>query len=87
MNFQVEWLSEAVSEVLNAWEAAGGLESEVIRAATEKLDQQLATDPMAIGESRANDFVRAAFVGNVRIGYRVDRLLHQVVVFAAYVRR
>lgn len=77
MNYTVVWLPNAVDELAALW-TASARQAEVTVAAAE-LDQRLAVDPNAEGESRPNGR-RITFVPPLAIIFRVYENSKAVVV-------
>jgi hypothetical protein len=69
--FQVEWLQSALDELAHLWIAADAVLRQALTAATHEIDQRLADDPQAEGESRAVGR-RLTFVPPLAVTFRVE---------------
>lgn len=83
MNFTVIWVVHAQDQLAEIWMAA--TDRNAVTAASYRLDQQLADDPLNLGESRGG-IERIAFEPPLRILFRVlepDRRVevHEVALF------
>jgi hypothetical protein len=70
--FEVTWREGAMKELADAYVGADLTARESITADVLQLNQLLADDPMGLGESRAGDRYRIAFLGRVSVTFDVD---------------
>ncbi|MBA4067140.1 MAG: hypothetical protein C0501_26230 [Isosphaera sp.] len=77
MTFTVVWLPIALTMLADLWTVA--TDRAAITAASHRLDQRLAADPLNEGESRDGD-ERIAFEPPLQILFRVDPAAHVVTV-------
>jgi len=77
--FEVEWLRSAFDELTALWAASDPAEREAMAAAIQRLDPQLRSDPLSLGESRPEGR-RIVFEHPLVVTYRVERVGSVVVV-------
>lgn len=70
--FEVIWRIVAMDELTDAYVQAALPARESIAADVLQLNILLADDPMGLGESRAQDRYRIAFLGRVSVTFDVD---------------
>jgi plasmid stabilization system protein ParE len=69
--FQVRWEDTALGELAAIWVAADSALRRLITAATNRIDQQLQTDPLGDSESRPGGR-RILFVSPLGITFRIE---------------
>ena len=67
----VEWLQKALDELTVIWTNASSSERPMINAAADRIDRDLAKDPLAVGESR-DEGNRTHFVFPLGVIYRIE---------------
>jgi hypothetical protein len=80
MTYQVVWLPSALDELAAIWLASPDRAS--VTAASHRIDERLATDPLLEGESRDSETERLAFEPPLQVLARVS-LADRVVRIAA----
>ena len=80
MTFQVVWLPSALDELAAIWLATADRLS--VTAASQRIDERLATNPLLEGESRDSETERIAFEPPLQVLARVSEDDHMVWVTA-----
>ena len=83
MTYQVVWLPSALDELAAIWLAASDRIS--VTAASHRIDQRLAANPLTEGESRDSEVERIAFEPPLQVLARVsedDRMVWVIAVAA-----
>lgn len=71
--FVVEWIQQALDDLMVLWMQAGSNQRQAITEASKALEQKLGTDPTGAGESRGND-ERIVFVPPLGVVVEVDQV-------------
>jgi len=69
MIYQVDWIPSTENELVKIWLAAR--DRQYLREAIDGFEQQCASNPLSLGESR-HDMFRIVFVGPLTIWTKVD---------------
>jgi plasmid stabilization system protein ParE len=68
---RVEWIQSALNELAALWAKADAVRRKAITAASNQIDQRLASDPKNAGESRSGT-KRILFVGPMLVYFRPE---------------
>lgn len=75
MNYTVTWLPQALTMLADTWAAA--TDRNAVTAASYRIDQRLADDPLDVGESRHENY-RLGFEPPLQVFFRVFAGLRRV---------
>ncbi|HWE35965.1 MAG TPA: hypothetical protein VG406_05275 [Isosphaeraceae bacterium] len=69
--FRVEWTPEALNDLAGVWMVADQDARRAIIGATNRIDEQFASDPFGTSESRSDD-LRILFESPLGVSFEVD---------------
>lgn len=82
MNYQVDWTPPAEQDLADRWLSA--TDREAVTVAAEWLDEQLATDPLRLGEPWGSSVHRIAVSGPIGVEFEVIEDDKRVIVHGVF---